>query len=490
MMKNKSISKNYIYNLCYQLLVVLVPVVTTPYISRVLGAEGIGIYSYTNSIVTYFALFAALGTTVYSRREIAYYQDDTEKRSRIFWEILIFRLGMTIICLGIYMAYICTTTYRMIGIVQGFYIVAVVFDITWFFQGMEEFGKVILRNTVVKLVNVAIIFTFVRTADDLIVYIFSLAFLPLIGNIVTWVYLPKYIVKPNWKKLHPFCHFRGAVSLFVPTIASQVYLILDKTMLGMFTTSSVENGYYEQAQKIIIICWTFVTAFATVMSPRIAYIFAKKDKEQIREYMRNSFRIIWFLSLPIVFGMIAVASNLVPWFFGEGFEKVTGLLVIFSWIVLPVGLSSVIGTQYLVPTKRQRVYTLSVLAGALVNFSMNLVLIPRYYSEGAAVASVTAQVVIVLVQLMYILVYIREIRIHDVLFKAWHYLLAGLLMFAVVLTISRLLVSSWGNTMLLICIGAAVYFLVLFLMRDKLVLDGIKKLSKLWSRKVRLKDEF
>ena len=229
----KSVSRNSAFSMINKGLSVVFPLVTVSYISRVLGAEGIGIYSYTNSIVTYFALFAALGTTVYGRRESAYVQDDKEKRSVVFWEILSFRTIMTVLCMAMYSVYIWRTQYHMIALIQSFYIIAVAFDITWFFQGMEDFKTVVLRNSIVKLVNIAVIFIFVKTAKDLNVYIFALAFLPLIANVVTWACIAKYINHVPIKQLHPFRHFRGAVALFIPTIASQVYLVLDKTMIGV-----------------------------------------------------------------------------------------------------------------------------------------------------------------------------------------------------------------------------------------------------------------
>ena len=156
----KSVSRNYIYNLAYEVLTVLVPLVTTPYVSRVLGANNIGIYSYTNSIVTYFMLFAALGTTVYARREIAYRQDDVEKKSIVFWEIVFLRLLLTIICVGLYIPYCLKSDYPSISLVQSIFVVTVAFDITWFFQGMENFGVVVLRNSIVKILNIAFIFFF------------------------------------------------------------------------------------------------------------------------------------------------------------------------------------------------------------------------------------------------------------------------------------------------------------------------------------------
>lgn len=471
----KSVSRNYIYNLAYEVLTVLVPLVTTPYVSRVLGANNIGIYSYTNSIVTYFMLFAALGTTVYARREIAYQQDDVEKRSIAFWEIVSLRLLLTIICVGLYIPYCLKSDYPSISLVQSIFVVTVAFDITWFFQGMENFGVVVLRNSVVKILNIAFIFCFVRTSDDLIMYVLGLAVLPFLGNLVMWTQLKNHVAKPHFSQLHPKRHLKGTAILFLPTIASQVYLVLDKTMLGLFLDSKIESGLYEQSQKIIRICWTFVTTLSLVMAPRIAYVFAQNDTVKLKEYMTKSFSAVWFLSSSISFGLAAIATNLVPWFFGPGFEKVSTLLIVFSVIIFPIGLHGVIGSQYLVAIKKQSVYTISILVGAVVNFSLNLYVIPRYQATGAAVASVIAEVIIFLIQMFYVSFGLKTITIRMILGSSLRYLLSGIFMFAVVISLSRQIQPLWYNTMLLIFVGAVVYCGTLFVMKDSLVIEFVNK---------------
>lgn len=476
-MKKKSIGKNYIYNIIYEVLTVLVPLVTTPYISRVLGAEKIGIYSYTNSIVTFFALFAALGTTVYARREIAYYQDDEKQRSATFWEVLIFRIGMTAVCLILYLVYAFSHKYVEIALVQSFYVIAVACDVSWVFQGMEDFGTVVLRNSLVKIVNIFFIFIFVRTENDLIMYVFGLSFLPILASIVTWIGVPRYVRMTRITELHPLRHFKGAMALFIPTIASQVYLVLDKTMIGAFASTSIENGYYEQAQKVIRICWTFVTTFATVMSPRVAYAYAQKNRDLMKQYMRDSFRFVWFIASPIAFGILGVATNLVPWFFGYGYDKVSSLLLIFSIIVFPIGISSVTGSQYLVSIQKQTTYTASILAGACINFGLNLFLIPRLFSVGAAIASVIAEIVIAVVQVVYLVCVLKDIKMRDVFNSAWRYFLSGAVMCGIVTVESHCMKPIWTSTAILVLTGASVYSIMLILLKDDIIANIIEKIK-------------
>ena len=233
-MAKKSVKKNYIYNVLYQFLAILIPVITTPYLSRVLGAEKIGIYSYTLSIVTYFILFGSLGVAMYGQREIAYVQDDVKKRSVIFYEIVIMRLITLSLSLLLFYISFCLkgdyTFYYRILILE---LVANMLDISWFFNGLEEFKKTVTRNTIVKLISLLSIFLFVKKPTDLYIYFIIYVLSTFLGNLSLWFYLKKYIKKVPIKELKIFRHIKPAILLFIPQVAIQVYTLLDKTMLGI-----------------------------------------------------------------------------------------------------------------------------------------------------------------------------------------------------------------------------------------------------------------
>lgn len=202
-MPYQSIGKNYIYTLLYQLSAFAIPLITTPYIARVLGADGIGISSYTHSITTYFILAAALGTTEYAQREIAYRQDIFEQRTIMFWEIFLLRCISGFLSLIIFIAVTKSSEYKFFFAIQGINILSVVFDISWFFQGMEDFGRIALRNIMVRLLNIFPIFLFVKDREDLPFYIASLALTTLAGHISVWIHLPQYLKHIKSSKIHP-----------------------------------------------------------------------------------------------------------------------------------------------------------------------------------------------------------------------------------------------------------------------------------------------
>ena len=351
----KSIKVNYFLNMSYQVLVLLVPIVTTPYIARTLGAEGIGIYSYTYSVVSCFVLAAVMGTTSYAQRTIAYYQNDVVERSRKFFDVFSFRLVTTLLCSAVYCVYLASgfCKYKVPALVQMLYLVAVAADVSWLFQGMEEFKKIVVRDTLTKLLNVFLLFLMVKSPNDVVVYTGILGGMTLLGNLSVWPYVPRLVCAIPMREWRPFKDVREIFLLFIPTIAIQLYSVLDKMMIGAFSPSAAENGYYEQTEKVVRVALMVVTSLGTVVAPRIAQLYHKQDEAGIKSYLKKSFQFVWLLGVPIMCGLIGFAHLFVPVFYGPGYEKIEILMPIYSCVVVAVSISNVVGVQYLIPTKQQ-----------------------------------------------------------------------------------------------------------------------------------------
>ena len=474
----KSISKNYIYNLSYQLLTLVTPFITTPYISRVLGPDGVGTYSYTTSIVAYFILLASLGIANYAQREIAYHQDDVHAQSRIFYEVVGIRAITVSISLLSYYLIIshCDVEDKVIYWVQAINILVVLFDISWFFQGLEEFGKIVLRNFVIRILSIAGIFLLIHDVSDLLLYIGLMAVMNFLGAVSIWLYLPKYLVRVARNEINPFRNFVVIVQMFLPQIAIQIYTVFDKTMIGILTGSAFENGYYEQAEKIVKMALMVVTSLGPVMLPRIAAAYAHNDTEAIYRYIMRSYRFVWMIGLPMMFAMIGLIDTAVPWFFGPGYEKVGLLVKVFSVLLLAIGISNVTGIQYLMAVNRQNALTVSVTAGAFVNFALNLVLIPMFMSLGAAIASITAEICVTVVQFWFVR---KVFSFVEALALCKKYFLCSVCMMAVIVCTDELLQYETGvvNTSILGAVGICVYVFLLWIMKDDLLRWGLEKLK-------------
>lgn len=480
-MPKKSLTKNYIYNLVYQILTLVLPLITTPYISRVLGAENIGIYSYTYSILSYFLLFGALGVSLYGQREIAYAGEDETKRKKSFWEIQICRFLAAFVASVIYFIFFMEkgeySVYYRIWFLE---LVAIGLDISWFFQGIEEFKKTVTRNVIVRLVSVALIFVIVKTPEDLIKYITIYAVADLIGNLSLWLYLPKYFKGIKIKNINAFAHLPAIIMLFIPQIASQIYNLLDKTMIGNMIINKSEVGFYEQAQKVIRILITIVTSLGIVMIPRMASTFASGDREKLIGYMKKSFKFVFFLAFPITFGIMTISKSFVPVFFGAGYEKVITLIYVMAPNIILNGIASVIGTQYLLPTKRQKEYTMAIIAGLIVNFILNYILIRTQYSVGASIATIVSELVLVIVECYVIR---KDINVKEILKSSFNYMLAGLVMFAICILIQIGLGVSTATMVTQIIAGVLVYIFMLVLLRDDYLVMFKDKVKNILLRK-------
>ena len=470
-MKNKSIRYNFLYSTAYQILNVLTSFVTAPYLSRVLGAEAIGIQSYTQSIQQYFLMFAALGTFSYGSREISMNRDDPYKRSKLFWEIELIVVATTSMAVLSSLA-LLWSKYRIYYIVLSIGIFASMFDISWFFQGKEEFKKLVTRNTIVKLLCLILIFTCVHSESDLWKYFLIYVSADVIGNLVTWLYLPKYLVKINKKDLKLKKHIIPMLILFLPQVAIQIYTVLDKTMIGVITKNMSDVGYYEQAQKITKAALSIITSLQVVMNSRIAALYASKNDLEIKENMEKSFKFTWLLGIPLSLGIIAISHGLVSWYYGPGYEPVEMILMVISPIILAIGFSSVIGVQYLVQVGKTKEFTKSIIFGCITNFILNIILIRHLSSTGAAIASVIAEALVFIIQLFYLKHDYSDLKI---LKGSCMPIIAGICMLIVVKYIDLNFDVSILMTILEIIIGAIVYLGILIMFKYKFLIDIINQ---------------
>ena len=467
-MAKKSIVKNYLYNLIYQILILILPLITASYLARVLGATGNGIYSYTSTIVNYFVLFGSLGISLYGQREIAYVQDDKSKMKKIFIELVTFRfITIAIACIIYYYSFMRVGQYNVYYRILFFELIAAAFDISWFFQGIEEFKKTVIRNVIVRLTSVGLIFILVKQQSDLNKYLAIYAFADINGFNVD-------IQRKKVKNINLVKQIPAIALLFIPQITNKIYNMLDTTMLGKLIENKAETGYYEQSQKIIRVLLTIVTSLGTVMVPRMASMFANGEKEKINEYMKKSFNFTYLLSFPIIFGLIAISKNFIPWFFGPGYTKVIILMNIITPIILLMGIANILGTQYLLPTKRQKEFTASVMAGIIVNFILNYIMIKLLNSIGACIATVLSQLVVDIMQVHYVK---KEIDLNNMFKLCYKYLFAGIIMFACCMLV-QLIFSGIICVIIQIIIGIFVYFGILILYKDEfvyLLLDKVKE---------------
>lgn len=457
-----SVKKNYFYQIVYEILAIFLPLITAPYIARVLGAKNIGIYSYAFSIANLFLTVARLGIVNHGSRSIAACQNCMEKRSRVFWEIYAIQASAAVIVTLVYILYVVCFTKEdiLIGLLLGLHVCASFFDIAWFHMGMENFRKTVTKNIVVKLVSLVCIFVFVRNQNDLWKYAIVASGSMLIGHLTLWIGMKNQIrfVKLTWSGI--LAQVKPVVVLFIPAIAVTIYTMMDKVMLGAMVNKT-EVGYYEYASKLVAVPLGFITGFGSVMLPRMSAMASSGgDRHQQKQMTTNSLVFIIFIASSFTFGLSAISEHLIPVYYGNEFLACIPLLVLLASKLPALSWANVIRTQWLLPNHRDREYIISLFIGALTNLIMNVVLIPRFAANGAAIGTIVAEYAVCLSQSYFVRDHVNH-RLPMV--KSIGFLISGLLMFICV----RLVSCLFGQPSVLavvveMCCGVIVYLTLSF----------------------------
>lgn len=463
------------------MLSIIVPLFTTPYVNRILGPHGIGINTFTNTIVQYFILAGSLGISIYGNREIAYYRDNKEKRSQIFCEIQALKfIGITIATVIYFIFLSVYSKYKIYLLVQYINLLAAAFDISWFFQGLENFKVTVIRNTIVKLISVALIFILIHDKNDLILYMFLLSFSVLAGNITLWFYLKKEISLIRRKRLNPWIHFLPSLGLFVPQIALQVYQALNKTILGICVSTNA-SGYYYNSDTVIKMVLSLVTAIGTVMLPHTAYAYAKGRLTEIKKITYLSSNITTCLTFAFAFGIASISLKFAPIFFGGKFITVGPAMMIEAPVIYFAGVSGVLGTQYLLPTKQAKSYSNSLIFGAALSIVLNFLLIPAFGLQGAMFATVIAEFGVMTYQLIVVIVKNKQLSARMFFKDTFKYFFAGVVMFSVVFLIDRSTPSKILFIFLETLVGVIVYLLMLLVQRTEATRLILEKVHQKWT---------
>lgn len=397
-MKKASLKRNLAYQMIYEILVIILPFITSPYIARVLGAEKLGEYSYSYSIAQYFVLFAMLGIKNYGNREIAAIRDNPQQLNETFSNIFFVHAIASLTSFAIYMFYV----FRISGdnkyaLIQSAFVLSAFFDISWFYFGIEKFKTTVARSTIIRIITVICIFTLVRTPYDLWKYCVIMALGNLISQLILWLPLRKYVKWTKPKKEQMMRHIKPLILLFIPVLAISLYTYMDKIILGMMKNKT-ELGYFENAEKAINIPQTIITAFGTVMLPKMSNLAASNDQQTAEYYMSISMKYIMCVAFALSFGIGGVGTVFAPVFWGKDFTA-SGELIKGLAITIPfLSFANIIRTQYLIPHKKDREYLISVLIGAVINLTLNLLLVPSLGAKGSMVATVFAEIGVCVVQ--------------------------------------------------------------------------------------------
>jgi len=456
-----NIKKNIGLQTAYQVLNTCLPLITAPYLARVLGAEQLGIYSYTFSIVSYFTLFAMLGTVNYGTRSIAAQEEDEEK-SKAFWEIYTLQLALSILTSVAYSLYVFTAVKnnKIIASIQGVYIISCALDINWLFFGIEKFKITVTRNFIIKILTVFSILFFVHDNADLWIYTLIMSISTLVSNAVLWFYVPRIVRRTHITFRNVMAHIKPNLVLFIPLLAMSIYHTMDKTMLGIMSNFS-QSGYYYNADKIINIPVNIISGVGTVMLPRITNLLKNGDKKNANRLFLLSLEGVIVVSVAMGFGIASISKEFVPLFFGNGYDDCIILIVALSPVLIIKGISLSARNQFLIPYKYDSVFIISVIIGASANLMANALLIPKYGALGAVIGTLIAEFCACIYQIIFI---DKHIRLSKVLVSSLIYVLFGMGMMLIVRLIGQTIsIPIIFKLLLEVIIGASFFCICCFI---------------------------
>jgi len=452
-----SLKKNLAFQTIYQIINTCIPLITSPYLARALGATSQGIFSYTQSIVNYFTLIAMLGVVNYGTRTIALCGEDKKKRSETFWNIYVFQAAASVVSLVGYVLYavlICKEN-QLIAILLSFYVLGSLFDISWLWSGVEKFDYIVKLSLLTRLLYLAAILIFVKSPSDLWIYALIISGGTFFGAAIMWSGIGKIIDFKSIKSIRPnliASHIKPNLVLFVPLLAMSVYHIMDKTMLGFFSTYD-ESGYYYNADKVINIPIGVIGGIQTVMLPRMTNLI-KEDTSKSEKVLALCLEVVIAIATAMAFGIAAVAKEFTPVFFGKGFDACILLIMALSPVLIIKGFSNTARFQVLVPMQKERILIEAVIIGAISNLIINLICIPKLGAMGAIIGTVLSELIACIWEYVKIG---RFIDLSHILVRCFAYFPIGGIMFLVVRLASRYNLSGLIGLVIEICIGGLVY---------------------------------
>ena len=477
----KSVKANYLFNLINSASQLLFPLITFPYASRIMMADGIGQVNFFQSIISYISLFTCLGIPMYAIREVAKVRDNPEKMTRITVEILLLHAFLTL--LG-YMAVavICLTVTKVQTDLPLFLLLSATIFFTaigceWFYQGIEDFKYVAIRGLLVKLLSVVLLFLFVKTKEDILWYGAYTVLGVIGGNIFNFIRLRKYLHRDviDFRALHPLRHLKPALHVFALNVVISIYLQLNNVLLG-FMKDAEAVGYFTAATKIMMITMSISSSLGAVIMPRTSNLIAEGRMDEFRILIQKSYDFVLALAMPLTVGLIFTSPSIILLLSGEGFAPAVLTSQIVASNILMVGLSGVMGIQVLYPLGKINIVILCTLIGAAVNVNFNVLLIPRYGHNGTAVAYMLAEVA---VTVSMFLIGRKYIPIQFLKKQHLHYVGGGIVMGGVLYFISLLGLSIISTLITMICVGIMVYIIVLLWLKDSI---GMVILSIVWRK--------
>lgn len=454
--------KNFILSCAYELVTAVYPLIMLPYISRVLGTEGVGVYSYHYAIAGYFAMFCIWGINAYGNRNIASCLDNHTQLQTTFNEIYSAQIFISLPAIVIYLCYsFCLgTEQRVYSLILSSILIAQAINPGWFLLGIGEVKVLLFRNIFVRVISALLIFVFVHNSNDLVAYFIINGITVVSGAIITLYSIKRYIMPSLVTIAESKKHFVSIIKLFLPVLALNSYAYIDKILIGIFH-SKADVGLYENADKIVSMPKQIYTAMTWVLLAHASSLIAKEKKDENINLINTTIEYLLFVIYPVSFGISAISQSLVPWYMGKGFEESILLLKVFPFVLIFMGISNILRTQYFIPSQKDNTYLSITIMGMLINIFFSIFLIKRYGAIGAVIGSLLSEACMTLI---FSIVAGKDFDVWKSYRYTWIYLLSSIIMYCTIRVCFSYAEPTIKTTVLQVVFGAIIYLTVTFVL--------------------------
>lgn len=460
-MKNDGVKKNLLFQFEYQIIILIIPLLISPYLTRVLGKYALGIYSYTYSIAYYFVLFGSLGIVKHGQRIIASRRDDIIKLRKTFWSLLIVHFIISLISTILYLLFcffFCKED-RDIYLLQTLYIISNIFDITWLFYGIERIRHVVIRNAFIKIGELFLIFFLVKNKHDLSVYTSIMGGSAILSQFLLIPIAIKNIkpIKISFKDIKE--HFKPLIVLSISVFAISLYTVFDKTLLGLLKTKDLV-AFYEYSNKIINIPKVFITIVGTVLFPRACNCIAKNNKKSLQKYYKYSILLVYFIGFASIFGLIGIADLFSKLYFGKEFLQCGQIIKFMTPIILIVGIGDVFRMMFLIPKHKDIQYVTCIIINAIINIIISFILIPKLNVIGAVLGTLSAELMGLIIQTFLVR---KDINIKKTILIMIPFIISGIIMLLSIELVKTYINITFFNLIVQSIIGTISYITILLI---------------------------
>ena len=470
----KSISKNIFYNFLLVGFNIIYPLVTTSYISKILGARNVGIINYSQSIINFLLIFAMVGVPTYGIREIAQHRDDSKEMGKIFSELFFIKIFFSLLTFIIYILILLKIKEmkydKTIFFIMGIILLANSFNIDWFFSGIEEYKVLSLRNIIIKIITFMLIIFLIKNLKDFYLYAIFISLGQSLGNIWSFFYSKKF-VKLKFKDLNFRRHYNRLRLFFLSSLITSIYTLLGGVFLGIFTTPE-KVAFFTRARQLQLIGVTITSSISTVLIPRISYCYVN-NKSEYFILLKKSLNFVYILSIPMMIGFMLLAEEINFFLGGMEFIHAKIPLIILSPLIIIVTLNTWVYLQMVVPAGIEKLGTITQAVMAIISMLLNIFLIPRFFEIGLSIAILIAETIGTII-LLYI-VKRKKIGIKLLTDSLYKYLISGFIM-SVFMKIIKSSLSNNQVLMLGIMGGSALYFLLLIILKEEITIEVLKKI--------------